>query len=56
MKTVLKVVKICDNSYVDDDVKVRVHCHVTGKYRGSAHRDCNINGKLNHKSPDVFQT
>ena len=47
--------QICDNSYVDDDVKVRVHCHVTGKYRGSAHRDCNINGKLNHKSPDVFQ-
>ena len=30
---------ICDNYYVDGDVKVRDHCHITGKYRGSAHRD-----------------
>ena len=36
----------CDNSYVDDDVKVRDHCHITGKYRGSGHRDCNINVEL----------
>ena len=34
---------ICDNDYVDNDVKVRDHCHITGKYRSSAHRDCNIN-------------
>ena len=45
---------ICDNEYVDTDVKVRDHCHITGKYRGSAHRDCNINLKLNHKIPVVF--
>ena len=45
---------IFDNAYVDGDVKVRDHCHVTGKYRGSAHRDCNINVKLNHKIPFVF--
>ena len=32
---------ICDNAYVDVDVKVRDHCHIAGKYRGSAHRDCN---------------
>ena len=25
---------ICDNDYVNGDVKVRDHCHVTGKYRG----------------------
>ena len=24
------------------DVRVRDHCHITGKYRGSAHQDCNI--------------
>ena len=36
---------ICDNDYVDNDVKVRGHYHITGKYRGSAHRDCNINLK-----------
>ena len=28
--------------------------HTTGKYRGSIHRDCNINVKLNHKIPVVF--
>ena len=31
----------------ENDVKVRDHCHITGKYRDSAHRDCNINVKLN---------
>ena len=25
---------ICDNDYIDGDVKVRDHCHITGKYRG----------------------
>ena len=45
---------ICDNNYIDNDVKVRDHCHITGKYRGSAHRDCNINVKLNHKILVVF--
>ena len=37
----------CDNDYVNNDVKVRDHWNITGKYRGSAHRDCNIKGKLN---------
>ena len=45
---------ICDNDYTDNDVKVRDHCHITVKYRGSPHRDCNINLKLNHKIPIVF--
>ena len=31
----------CDNVYVDGDIKVRDYCHITGKYIGSAHRDCN---------------
>ena len=39
---------IIDNTYVDGDVKVRDHCHITGKYRRSTHRNCNINVKLNH--------
>ena len=42
---------ICDNAYFDGDVKVRDHCHFTGKYRGFAHRDCN---KLNLKIPVIF--
>ena len=41
---------ICDNDYIDNDVKVRDHCHISG----SAHRNCNINVKLNHKIPVVF--
>ena len=45
---------ICDNDYIDNDGKVRDYCHITGKYRGSAHRDCNNNVKLNHKIPAVF--
>ena len=42
------------NDYIDGDVKVRHLCHITGKYRVSAHRDCNINVKLNHKTPVLF--
>ena len=45
---------ICDNDYVDNDVKVRDHCHITGKYEGSVHRDCNANVKLNHKVSAIF--
>ena len=45
---------ICDSVYVDGDVKVRDHFNITGKYRDLAHRDCNINVKLNHEVPIVF--
>ena len=45
---------ICDNDYIDNDVKVWYHCHITGKYRGSAHKHCNMNLELNHKIPIVF--
>ena len=45
---------ICDSHYVDDDVKERGRCYANGKYRGPAHRDCNINVKLNHKIPVIF--
>ena len=46
---------ICDSDYVDDEVKVRDHCHITEKCRSSALRDCNNNVKLNHKIPAVLQ-
>ena len=45
---------IWENDYIDGNVKVRNRCHITGKYRGSAHRYCNINIKLNHKIPAVL--
>ena len=46
---------VCDNVYVDGEVKLGYHCHIIGKYRGSTHRNCNIKVKLNHKIPIVFQ-
>ena len=52
----LRKCRVYDNVYVQDDVKVIDHCHITGKYKGSAHRDCNINFKLNHKTSVVFTT
>ena len=45
---------ICENDYVDNDVKVRDHCQITRKFRVSGHIYCNINLKLNHKIPVVF--
>ena len=44
----------CDNDYVDNDAKVRDHCIITRKYRSSVRKDCNINLRLNHKTPVVF--
>ena len=37
---------ICDNDYIDHDLKVRYYCRITGKNRGSAQRDFNINVRL----------
>ena len=45
---------ICDNDCVDNDFKVRDHCQITGKYKGSAYIDCSTNLKLNHKIPVPF--
>ena len=33
-----------------DDEEVRDNCHITGKFRGAAHRICNINLQLTKKS------
>ena len=45
---------ICGKDCIDTDVNVRNHCHVTGKYRGSAHvisiLNNIINLKLNHEN------
>ena len=48
---------ICDIKYTDKDVRVRDHCHITGKYRGSAHQDCNLKLKIEPekiKIPVIF--
>ena len=42
--------KLIDN----DDEKVREHCHITSKFRGAAHWNCNINFQLTKKVPVMF--
>ena len=42
---------ICNKKYTDKDVRVRDHCHIAGKFRGSAHRECNL--KLRIKPEDI---
>ena len=45
---------ICEKLIDNDDEKVRDHCHITGKFRGAAHWDCNINFQLTKKVPVIF--
>ena len=48
---------ICNKKYTDKDIRVRDHCHITGKYRGSAHQECNLQLRLNPekiKIPVIF--
>ena len=40
---------ICKKLIDNDEEKVRDHCHITGKFRGAAHWDCNINFRLTKK-------
>ena len=48
LKTLLNF-EFVENDFIDNDVKLRDYCQITGKYRGFTHRDFNINLKLNHK-------
>ena len=34
--------------------KVRDHCHVTGKFRGAAHNECNVKLRIPRKLPIIF--
>ena len=45
---------ICGKLITGEDIKVRDHCHITGKYRGPAHSKCNLNYKINMKIPIIF--
>ena len=45
---------ICKKLIDNDKEKVRDHCHVTGKFRGAAHWDCNVNFQLTEKVPVIF--
>ena len=48
---------ICGEKYEKKDVHVRDHCHITGKFRGSAHQECNLKLRIkpeNLKIPIIF--
>ena len=48
---------ICGEKYTDKDVRVRDHCQITGKFRGSAHQECNLKLRIkpeNIKIPVIF--
>ena len=45
---------ICKKLIDNDEKNVRDHCHVTGKFRGTAHENCNIKFQLTKKVPVIF--
>ena len=45
---------ICKKLIDNDEEKVRDHCHVTSKFRGASHRNCNINFQLVKKISVIF--
>ena len=45
---------ICKKIIDNEDEKVRDHCRITGKFKGSAHWDCNINFQLTRIIPVIF--
>ena len=45
---------ICGKLIDLDDNKVRDHCDITGKYRGSSHRNCNISLKISKRFSVIF--
>ena len=45
---------ICKKFIDNDEEKVRDHCHVTRKFRGAAHRNCNSNFQFTKKVPVIF--
>ena len=45
---------ICKKLIDNDEEKVRDHCHITGKFKGAAHRNCNVNLQLTKKVPVSF--
>ena len=44
---------ICKKDF-NNDMKVKDHCHFTGKYRGAAHNICNLRYKFPKNIPVIF--
>ena len=48
-----KICHICNGKLSNKD-KVRDHCHITGEYRGAAHKVCNLQFRISTKVPVIF--
>ena len=45
---------ICCKQFTKNDRRVRDHCHITGKFRCSAHNQCNRDFTITNKIPVIF--
>ena len=45
---------ICKGEFDENEEKVKDHCHYTGRYRGAAHNECNLNYRKPDFTPVVF--
>ena len=45
---------ICNQKIINNKDKVRDHCHITGKYRGPAHKESNSILRIPRKIPIIF--
>lgn len=45
---------VCEGSFGPGELRVRDHCHITGRYRGPAHSRCNLNYKNAFVIPVFF--
>ena len=44
---------ICGERYTGNDVCVRDHCHITGKFRSSAHQECNLKLRIKPENLEI---
>jgi len=45
---------VCEKPFAKDNTLVHDHYHLTGRYRGPAHLNCNLNYKDSHCIPIIF--
>ncbi|KYN04505.1 hypothetical protein ALC62_04627 [Cyphomyrmex costatus] len=50
----LNIAPFSDKPFAPGDERARDHCHLIGRYRGPAHKGCNINYKNSFYIPVVF--
>lgn len=45
---------LCGQTFTLEDFKVADHCHLTGKFRGAAHRSCNLKYRIDRENFKVI--